>query len=731
MAARATRKDPDRAVLAVQVELTGGRDEARPERVAAYAFGPDGRFLSQADVSTGKGELTIPAKVPPEDVRVYLGAPTGGAQAPRVDTLRRKGAVLASFDGKVSRAIVDHPDWRQWLTCACTVRGQVVKQVTLADGSVVNRPVCKTRVHIFEVDPWWLLLQRLPEADLFRLRDDILDKLRVAPPVGPHRPVPPEPPEEHLEQAQVRMQMVAHEHLDAAPALSPSPSFDVRALELAPGAAAVRQQLVTLAPDIRWWLCWWPWLDPWFLYSVDEVAVVDTDDDGYFSTTLYYPCAGDHPDLYFQVEQYDGSAWHWIYRPPVRCNIHWNYPCGSFVTLAVTDPSARTCEQGVPIEPPGGLGTTWVMPLGIGGLMNRGYAGTDDPSATGWVRTDGLQEDGLPAADPYHGVPFGKTLSLRLAYEVDIPTPAITYYRLSCRRRGTTAWTHLSAPVVRYYEKHVPGHLFPSFPTESMGPNSVAGQANLFRFRPHAAPAPLASDPPGTTTNWPAENFFGDIYHGFLDTAALELPMGASATYGDYELGLELFSDAGASVVLSGGAVTMIFPDHEDSQGTIFARAAAGADFDAAGVLVFPLAVDNRPCEASIGAPTAGGQTADQCGMLHHGAHGDVGMSFHAWRPGGRATFGFGLTRGLGHGTLASTSGTVGAASTASGDPLHPWSSNGSGDFADLFPAGDLLDTCPQAAFAANLNVYAKVTNGFGRFNDYDAGATIAFALVH
>ena len=43
---------------------------------------------------------------------------------------------------------------------------------------------------------------------------------------------------------------------------------------------------------------------------------------------------------------------------------------------------------------------------------------------------------------------------------------------------------------------------------------------------------------------------------------------------------------------------------------------------------------------------------------------------------------------------------------------------------------GHLLGTCPAAAFAAQLAVWAAAINGYGRQSQYDAYATVAFALI-
>jgi hypothetical protein len=73
-----------------------------------------------------------------------------------------------------------------WPFCFCWVRGRVVRQSD-------NRAVCNARVHICEVDriPW--LITRLPDLELLRLRDDLLEIIRN-PPIPKPRPIPdPDP----------------------------------------------------------------------------------------------------------------------------------------------------------------------------------------------------------------------------------------------------------------------------------------------------------------------------------------------------------------------------------------------------------------------------------------------------------------------------------------------------------------------------------------------------------
>ena len=72
---------------------------------------------------------------------------------------------------------------------------------------------------------------------------------------------------------------------------------------------------------------------------------------GASSTTIWYPCFGDHPDLYFSVEYSIGGSWTFVYRPSIACHTWWNFVCGSSVTITVTDPRVPGCIDGV--VPPG------------------------------------------------------------------------------------------------------------------------------------------------------------------------------------------------------------------------------------------------------------------------------------------------------------------------------------------------------------------------------------------
>ena len=172
------------------------------------------------------------------------------------------------------------------------------------------------------------------------------------------------------------------------------------------------------------YLCGWPWFMQW--YQKDLLTCAMTDDQGYFETTLTYPCFGDHPDLYFRALQWTGGSLHVLYDPGMRCHTHWNYPCGSEVLLVTDDPAARVCEPPPDVDLPPGVGT-YVLINRIGGLL------IDSIDEDGLVGYDFVDGGGHTIAT---GAPFGGTLGFRTSHSPDIPTTGLKYYRWLYNKDG-------------------------------------------------------------------------------------------------------------------------------------------------------------------------------------------------------------------------------------------------------------------------------------------------------
>nr|CBH39021.1 hypothetical protein, secreted [uncultured archaeon] len=345
-----------------------------------------------------------------------------------------------------------------------------------------------------------------------------------------------------------------------------------------------------------------------------------------------------------------------------------------------------------PTEPPAGV-DFWVMPYAVGGTPLYNINGSGLTNYTDWM-SDFTMVD----------APFGSRLGFRHGYDSRIPTEEIMYYRWLYKDESETEWHEFTETVGVHYEKKELGVL--TFPVYTLGPKGVNGM-NLYEFKPHSPPEP--------GTSWPATDWFGDIYSGFLNSEAI--------SDGKYEIKLEIYDEEGNQVIPADRTFQFIVPTGVDADGTIFTREATRREVDAGG-FVFALHIDNRQCSAIIDAPMIDTTSvADECGFLRYKpADETVHIAFHATHPDNFALFNFYIIRGTK--TIISANGEVSAYSV--GD----FSGDGNGNFENETSRTKLLEKCLEAAFSENLHVYAKATTGWGhRINKFDAYAVRAFAL--
>jgi hypothetical protein len=764
--------------LTVKVRLEQAKDKELPE-VMVYAFDQTGQFLTSAPLPKGEqGEvkLQLPSELRGTTVRVLLGS--GLAEEPEempawMTMLMQKGeeqkkvpspAILVSrgayekrvrlhTSSEILNLAVFPPDWTKWLLCGCVVRGRLIKRLTLPDGTTKDLGVCHACVKIYEVDKFPKLILRLPDRDLFRLRDDlriIFEKPLPKPQVWP--PPPPPPPEQYRIPgltATLGLTKTGTYEKASSSAFNPQPEPPVEAVEtemgsvpsktqimtelepifMATSATELRTLLIAKADLLVHFVCIWEWLHVHF--HTDLIKWVCTDEQGRFETIIWYPCGGDKPDLYFKAVQCIGGTLHTLYDPGVACHTYWNYPCGTEVVLEVTDPAARVCVPPDPVIPPPGI-TLWVMPYAVGGTRldqikpkwqkNLNWHAIDvDPTKRGLTDYGSIVD-----------APFGDRLGFRLGYSNSIPIKSPNkpfYYRWLYKKETATEWSEFVAPVaetiVRHYVKELPGKL-PTFPVCTLGPKGVDGK-HLYRFKPHD-PSECGDFIPGGYNYWPTDDWFGDIYASILNS--LNLPGGVDSSAGKYKIKLEIYDPDGKRIPPGPGTFQFIVPTGVDTDGVTILARLANTD-PAAGLVeiedegfVFYLHVDNRKCTALIEAPTIGGVSAgDACGFLRYASGDQVRIAFHSLHPANFATFYFQITRAA---TAVNSAGGEVAATTAG-----VYTGDGNGNFAkNDFSTGALLGPCAEAAFAENLWVYAKATNGWVRLLQYDAFAVRAFALA-
>ncbi len=761
--------------------------EGKPEKPIAlmiYAFDEKGEAIAAAEVKRNQASLQLPdAKA--KTARIVLApAPAEGGKEERLnlDQIQGRHAYLPKwkYDPKISKyELLPIPEvfWKYWWWCRCQVKGKVVKKVTIG-ASTEEWPVYLARVHICEVDPVWLLLRRLPEREIFRLRDDFIKE------VGQPIPQPPEPPirfetglidpsPENI----ARMNMELPTRLKA-PLLKPAPRRVAVAKKLSLPATAktalastsaetVRNTLVSNLPLVRLYLCRWPWIWPFFT-RCDEVAVALTDKQGQFNANVWYLCAGDHPDLYFWVEYQIGGVWTTVYHPRRVCNTYWNYECGKEVSITITDPRVPWYSEPPPI--PG----KQVAVLTIGNEISIKEIQRETPAVPIGSTDAGLLETGEP---------FGGSLEPTVWFGEGIAASGITHYRWSYRRLtkadGTAVadvWHAIDYRVLRHYgEIWADGTLV--FKPFMLGPDdSVPG--SLFKLQPKNPPA----NPGAVSASWaPQLNARENTASAFFQSHLLE-GGDAKEAAGKYELKLELFrvhpvTHAVARVNFSDEGIPLKIPTGNAPFGvelvptTVPTRIvphdpAIAPDMEdrvireAGKIVAFRvvLHVDNNPCEAEIypvkvsGVPPATWETVGDCGFIRYTKSPPAPLpptkallSFRAAHPNGFARFNFNVVKGsTGPLSIACAPATAPPtwtslprvnASPVNGFTRDPATSVYTKQILVTNPANpalSLVGTCPDgtAAFGENLSVYPLATDGWTTLwylSRY--GTPLAFAL--
>lgn len=709
--------------LKVNVRIT---DQAEVPPLEAYVFTAGGRLLGHEPVEGGSADMEVPADLDGQPAAVYLGPrPEAGQATPSARALARMGAhrvgarILARFpsvDVAVAGALL--PRW-----CLCFVRGRLVKRYLRPDGTLTERPVCNARVTVCEVDRIPFVIERLPELDLYRLRDELLEKLRPIPrPVGPI-PEPDPPPflRAHAHSAPTEARLPAE----------PLAGLDVRMAGLAAiaSAAQLRRRLVEISDLVLHHICDLVVLGP-FLRK-DCLTTVEVDHEGRFATLIVHDCK-DTPDLYFSVEQFEDGAWHSVYRPSTACGTHWNYDCGTEIVLNV--PAATPCEDPGYDLPPGVK--LFVLPYAIGYTSIWGTPTGSPPAPFGWLRPDGKVDYATGTSlGSLYGAPFGHTLNFVQDDSYFIPSSGIKYYRYSYRRvnaanppntgAADATWTPVTAALGRSYRMEYSDRL-PTYESYPVGPFTVGPNQGLFEFKPVEPPA-RATDPATVVAReWTSGNL-SEVAASW-DTVASAPPLSADNLGDDaglFEVKVEVFGPTGAQVMP--GSTTFAFLLR--NAGGTTTRLATPAE-EAGGAYVFRVHVDNNGTVADLPQPSIGGIAAsDDCGFLRYEPTDSMLVRFQADHPNDHAVLRFGITRGSNQLAAASTVAPyVEVASPNAATPTAPYAKVGT-HYQRSFAPGELVGSCVNAAFAASLNVYGKATNGYHRLG-LDASRLIAFALA-
>ena len=705
--------------------LDVGVDE-QPPPLAAYAFSSSGRLLGRADVKEAGAPLSFESGPEPDQIRLLVGPRIDSDDEGKLlsDLIRVRAAErmlrAEDFASKVALPI-DRAIWPCWLR-RCTARGTLLKRV-FSGGVSIDLPVCDAEIEVYEVDPVPIVISRIPDWMLERLRDVIRIPRPPWPPWPPEDglPTPPGPgpdPAPFLDLGQLsetpafRVERALAPHgeaeLDAESerlfrfageehtlvsraeasaalqAIAEEPAF-VRAASI--GVQALRNTLIARTDLARPLLCFiWP---P--AVTTHLVATTTTDDCGHFRTTFWPGCSSDVPDLYFKAYRRIGFLRFPIYTPtPIACHTWWNYACGTEVTLHTTSPFAHTCPPCPPVIAP----RHWVLAMAVGNTSLAAIRGTgSDLDATTDSSNIGLTSSGAP---------FGGTLHFRFEFDNTLrPDLNVRYYRLRWRNVASgNPFLDIETDEFRHYG-HWVGSTFQIEPYK-LGGQPVGSTAHLYEIPPALPPV----------GQWLIADAVVDTSSSTFLSASFAPPAGA----GMYEFELTLFDGAGVQVNANTLGISYRIPKTTDLTSTIDTNDAAALGLvTVGGALVFQLHIDNNVCSAHIDAPVLDGVPAgDDCGVLRYSdtSH-TVSIGWEASHPHGFARYDFGVTRGAN--PRLSSSGAVGAPPGA--HTLTP-------------SVAFLLESCTVAGFAEVLNVHATATDGWSTQTQYDASAVRAFVLA-
>lgn len=729
----AKNSDGNRVTFKVSIEANKDFDG----RMVGTVFDASGSLIAQQEIKKGQLNLSISAaKLSHSRLFISPLAETEEKQNPTIRMMERLNAYepLVALKGQViDHILIPAHIVDKWIFCLCWVRGRVIKD----DNS---GPVCNAKVHICEVDKLWRWIIRLPDFDIFKLRDDLLRVIEK-----PHIPIPPRPQPDPapftVMSGKFKLANLSSKNgdRDELTLINPQPEppgnndLSIQQTSLSMGTLAelnsnsahiVRKSLVANARLILPYLCLWPY---WWRFRCDEITTVETDALGRFQAIIPYLCAGDKPDLYFWVEYEINGSLEIVYHPPIPCNTYWDYACGTEIIIRVKDQRVPSCGA----EPnPGGC-VVQVLSIGNDISMSEIYGNGASVANLGLTTS---------------GQPFGGKIEPRVWFSrSDLRDGKnIWYYRWSYRRYVSgvspdvdAGWKHLTRDVVRHYPKPVPGGY--NHVPYSLGPKPVGTTQNLFEITP-------LNNPEGSF-EWSVVDEHEDLASAHFMTQSLgvgdNFEERALDAAGNYELKLELFDKNGNRVndwdTLGINLQTANVPAPFGTDPVTFDSAPAFNRIVKSGKTAgfyMLMHVDNNPCQSVLYGVTGTGLSIDPagCGFINYVDGATANLRFKPYHPNDFATFNFSVVRGVTEQVQRATaSGRVGNSPIVTNDPTLPvreYVKQPSGQYLENFPVTELLNGCTRGAFSEALHVWTMAVDGYGRVGGLDAFSHAGFALT-
>ncbi|MBE7175036.1 MAG: hypothetical protein INR69_01445 [Mucilaginibacter polytrichastri] len=721
--------------------------------VSAYLFDASGNLLEQQPVQKEKAAF---ATTPPDGYRVLIAPPPppNSTEPLTYDALLKRDAFEPVSPGKIRGSFTLEPIPDRfiplWPWRLCRVRGSVVKYFDI-DHVATEKPVCRARVHICEVDKIRIVLPTIPDWVIDKLRDVIINPPRLF----PKFPVPPVPP---VLQVDPRLPRVDRSVISTRVNLPVSPlkfnaaenivtkrkaagaksrirkqvlkpvaelqqalPDDLKAQLISPSISAVRATLIENIEKLHPYFCGLPWIWPWF-YSCTELAVAYTDGSGKFDTQIIYNPSTDIPDLYFWVEYEFNGVWSTVYKPSIPCHTYWDYACGTSVKITVSDPRVPMCGGSVI---PGEI--AWVRSVGTGASVTHIQ---QQMTATDMIQGHTFNTVGLTDYARTNGEyrrPFAKTLAFYVQFGSGFPSAGVSHFRWQYRRIKDAylgdvaeAWQTVNSALAKPYTVEYTDVSGTHFKTLSWPLGPEPGLADTAFRIPPASPVAVTGD---ATAQWDQNTLSMAIASENLDD-------------GLYEFRLQLLTVGGAVVtplnVPKNTFQTPLYPDSTASENAPDTLLENSSATEASAFLV-RLRIDNAPCEADIfnikvyNPDATENESTTECGFVKYKdkAGSLVEFRIRAAHPRDFAEFYFDVARGNSGDALADADGS----GMVIGDTAGGYVLGIDEVFRKKVGVAYLLKTCDKAAFAESLYVDALATDGSYLINEYDRSDLAAFAL--
>lgn len=737
------------------------------QNLTALAFDRKGKLLAKGQVDDGVAYFKLePAELRRSRVFV-LPEPDDGL---RLDTLSlEQVASLTTFeprlnltgDGGIQLGVIPDSLTLRWFWKRCCVRGRITNRASV-EGSMETYPVCNATVHICEVDRVRLWIERIPEDLLERLRyglieriprprppfpDPPFDRFRVPSPLpSPSLPVRPGVTAGFNPQPEPPADFGLDAGLEAV-GFNPQPDPPIQFTSLADSGqlqslqyqlpdlpvADFRRLLVDEFVLLRPYLCFFPYIWP-YIYRCDEVAVVETDNNGRYEACFWHQETA--PDVYLWIEYPFVTGTETVYRPHLACYTRWAYDCASdFDVQLANNRIPPVCGTGL-------IGTSVairavghsVSPLAIEQTFNR----TIPVPGNNNFRTVGLTNyatAGLGAYSPLlpgqHLRPYLGSFPLIAQFGNALPAAGIHYFQVRYRRihlpalsgSGTpnAAWKTLQSGGLS--RAHVrPDGLDFKYGSYSLGPLTVGGE-EVYRIPPFDPQDPGVDGLPPTTEPLARWTRYDRVRIGQVNADALD---------GDglYEFQIRFLDESGAPAAV--GPEFYRVPSTTDASETMAAPSEFIVTGGGSSSFRFKLRIDTSPPVMAIEGVRLDGDVnaMTDCGFVEYATLSQqVGLTFTASHPQDFALFRFDLERGrrlatTNHFALGDAQGMVSGSKT-------PYFLGVDGKYRANFSVNDLLLGCGgKAAFSEVLTVRGLHTDGNHAGNFFARSISNSFALA-